>query len=382
MVHGNRGEHRNEQVEMMIRSFCGVVTVFCIIATSGLPGFARAVDATNPTTDKQMSEGIAQVRGGDFESAVITLDLAARSAAAELGREKDLAKIYLYMGMAYLALGQESLCQSKLLLAIKHDPKLAPSPDEFPIKLRRAFEDARKAAADSSRLERQTKAKSGKRGLIALGAGGAAALGLVFLIGPKTVERSNQAPTVSMTFSPEGKAIAGVTMVAFTATGADPEGETLRFNWGYGDGTTGQGPVVEHVYTTTGTREVVVTAIDGQGASAKASASLVVGDLTGDWEVSGPPVFSATLFRIKQSKDTASLTVLDQTGQSPYGYPSFVIHPRQIRMAFNYTSSTGTSTIHLDLNADNQLFTMEGCAARQYPPCGTPGAVSVKLIRR
>ncbi len=54
----------------------------------------------------------------------------------------------------------------------------------------------------------------------------------------------------------------------FSAAGSfDGEGALASVTWDFGDGTTGNGPVVSHVYVTEGTRTVSLTVTDSAGAS-------------------------------------------------------------------------------------------------------------------
>jgi PKD repeat protein len=78
---------------------------------------------------------------------------------------------------------------------------------------------------------------------------------------------TNQLPTVTATATPPS-AIAGVTSVAFDATGADPDGDTLTYAWDFGDGTGASGASVTHVYAATGAYTATVTVTDGNGGSA------------------------------------------------------------------------------------------------------------------
>ena len=57
------------------------------------------------------------------------------------------------------------------------------------------------------------------------------------------------APTASFTVSPGGEVIIGVTVVTFTAS-APASGGSLTYSWNFGDGTSGTGPVVNHIFNT------------------------------------------------------------------------------------------------------------------------------------
>lgn len=106
------------------------------------------------------------------------------------------------------------------------------------------------------------------------------ALALVFAAG--LCACGGDSPTdVSAGFgtSPTGSGISGVTAFTFTA---EPNGSSASYSWDFGDGTSGSGNVVTHVYAGSGTFRVTLRVRDS-GSEATASASVVVGSLTGHW---------------------------------------------------------------------------------------------------
>jgi PKD repeat protein len=60
-------------------------------------------------------------------------------------------------------------------------------------------------------------------------------------------------------------------VVLFQASASDSDGAITSMNWNFGDGTTGSGATVEHVYIAPGTYAVIFTATDNGGAKATAS---------------------------------------------------------------------------------------------------------------
>jgi len=95
----------------------------------------------------------------------------------------------------------------------------------------------------------------------------------------KTVEALNRLPTASFTFSPY---YVGVNQPAqFDASDSyDPDGEIVQYIWSFGDGTTGEGMIVEHSYTSahgSGWRPVVtLTVVDDDGGSSSTSRTIYV----------------------------------------------------------------------------------------------------------
>jgi hypothetical protein len=98
--------------------------------------------------DADLLAGITLVREGDFEAAVLRLDAAVRRLEAG-GPRPDLARAYLYLGIAYLELEQESVARGKFIEAAGHDPKLTLDPREFSAQVIRSFEAARQVAAQN-----------------------------------------------------------------------------------------------------------------------------------------------------------------------------------------------------------------------------------------
>ena len=101
------------------------------------------------------------------------------------------------------------------------------------------------------------------------------------------VEVANQAPIVDISADPiTGFAPLAVT---FTAGGSDPDGRIRRFLWDFGDRTTAEGQIAEHIYEDPGVFAVTLTALDDSGGTSLATVEIVVngaGGTTGT-EVSG-----------------------------------------------------------------------------------------------
>lgn len=107
--------------------------------------WARPAAAANQ--DPALAAGIALVKQGDFEAAVLRLDAAARRLDAEGGRPSESAAAYLYLGVCYLQLDQSILADAKFREAARRDPQLRLDPAQFSPEVIRHFEQARVATA-------------------------------------------------------------------------------------------------------------------------------------------------------------------------------------------------------------------------------------------
>jgi hypothetical protein len=106
------------------------------------------------------------------------------------------------------------------------------------------------------------------------------------------------APALTMSAPASGRTGAATAFGASTSDVSAP----VALAWQFGDGTTAQGPAVQHVYATAGTRTVTVTATDPAGNATTASATIRVDDL--DPPVLGSARLTATRFRPAR-RDTA-----------------------------------------------------------------------------
>lgn len=71
--------------------------------------------------------------------------------------------------------------------------------------------------------------------------------------------------------------------VEFDASGStDADSDLLSFTWDFGDGTTGKGPIVEHVYEQAGTYTAEVTVSDRSGGTSTAQVKILAGNTPPD----------------------------------------------------------------------------------------------------
>ena len=240
-----------------------------------------------------------EVNEGDFEAGLLTLDVVARDLAARPGRAPDLARAYLHLGVAYVGLRQESLADAKFRQALRQDPALQLSPDEFPPKVIRLFEAARRTLSEENALAREARKKGGTGGLVLLGAGGGAAAAIA-VAAARREGPANRPPSGLITIAPTGQAVPHATQVTFTGAGFDPDGDELSFNWTFGDGESGSGVTVTHIYGREGTFKVALTVSDGS-TSTTVESTVVARTLTGRWVLDSRGLLGTTALRLVQT---------------------------------------------------------------------------------
>jgi hypothetical protein len=130
-----------------------------------------------------------------------------------------------------------------------------------------------------------------KKKAIVGGGVAAAILGIVLIAGGGDSEPDNAAPTPgTISISPSGLGIAGITNYGFTAQGStDPENAPLTYAWNFGDGATGSGPTANHIFANGGNFTITLNVSDGT-SSATATTTLTVADMNGTWvSIKGQP---------------------------------------------------------------------------------------------
>jgi tetratricopeptide (TPR) repeat protein len=224
-----------------------------------LAGPARGADAPS---NRELGQGIALVKAGDFESAILPLSAAIQALSPDLKRREELARAFLYLGVAYLELGQELEARGKFREAIRNDPKLRLSPQEFSSQVRRVFEAERQAA------EPQKKRRNLLLPLVLVVGGGAASVGIAAVGGsdppttlPPTTTTTTMAPgpgpgsTTTTTTAPSGPEPTnpGSTTTTTTTTTTAPPGPTTTTTTLPGSTTTTTTPTTTSTTSTTTT---------------------------------------------------------------------------------------------------------------------------------
>jgi len=152
---------------------------FCCLIALLAPAPARTQPAPD---DRELVAGIQQVKEGDFEGAVVTLEAVVRRLQGRPDRSKDLAQAALHLGMAQLALDQRSAAKQSFREALSADGSLRLTPDQYSPKVIALLEEARREVRPEA--SRPSKGGGGKKWpFVLLGAGGAAAAGIAIAAG-------------------------------------------------------------------------------------------------------------------------------------------------------------------------------------------------------
>lgn len=153
-----------------------------------------------------------------------------------------------------------------------------------------------------------------------VGAGAALVLiGGIALLSGGSSEADDQAPVAgTISVSPTGLGLAGVTNFAFTSQGAtDPENAPLTYSWNFGDGATGSGATAAHVYNSGGSFNVTLTVSDGTHQVTAAGRTVTTGDINGQWVNFDPAVGGAHIRRVTFTRSGAQLSGTYRTSLAP-----------------------------------------------------------------
>ena len=193
----------------------------------------------------------------------------------------------------------------------------------------------------------------------------------VVLLGCRKGSPAHASPTVSLSRTPDGTAIAGATEVVFTATVSVASGGALTVSWDLGDGQKASGASVVHVYATEGVFPVSVTVTDGAGGVTTVGSSITVGSLSGRWLLSeGGERFYERGFDITQTASDLSGRPFSVPDQSCLGdLHGRVVSPRIIRFDF---TGCDDNVVRIDGAAASDLRSIPGTYTH---PDGPPQAM-------
>ena len=130
---------------------------------------------------------------------------------------------------------------------------------------------------------------------------------------------SGQPPVAALTATPTSGTVP--LSVAFSAAGSsDPDGSVVAYDWAFGDGSTGSGATISHLYSAAGSYSAQLTVTDNAGFTATRSVAIAVN-----------PVVTVLPMRVSniamslvasgnnRARANASVTVLDGQGRPVVG---------------------------------------------------------------
>jgi PKD repeat protein len=157
------------------------------------------------------------------------------------------------------------------------------------------------------------------------------------------------------------------TAVTFSASATDADGDVLQYQWAFGDGETGSGQTVSHVYRTGGTMMAGLAVTDGSATTTTDTPVSIV-SLSGIWWSADPCDVGGTISCASQQGFYFTLT---QTGPTVTGsWQVFTLGPARLSaLLFNvYPVSGSVSTTSPRINLD---VAARGTAGNPIPECFT-----------
>jgi hypothetical protein len=344
----------------------------CLLTLLAVPALAQA-----PVPDADLQRGIRQVNNGELDAAVLTLDGVIRAlapAASTQGRE--LAQAHLYKGVALVGLLQEEPAKASFREALRHDPALRLAKGQFPDRVVRVFEAARKGKTDSV-MKRPTgapkKAGIGTGAILAIAGGVLAAGGTAAAVSGGGGTQNGSPVVGPVSASPSGPALVAATAVVLSVSATDPDGDTLAYNWNFGDGGSASGQTVTHVFNSQGTFTVQVTVADGNGGSAISSTTVTARTLSGCW-IDVSPSFKFTLTQ-NGAQVTGTSGGTSECAGGPWTVQGTVSNVRGVALSIFFLPNSSISYFgEVDPNLD--ILTLR-CSSS---PCG--GFLSAFTLRR
>jgi hypothetical protein len=119
--------------------FLSVLLVVLLGSGGHPPTYAQA-------SDPEMERGVRQAQEGEFEQAIVTLRSALPRMLERKAPQRDIARVHVYLGVAQLGLNDPATARTSFVEAIRIDPALKLSSEEYPPRIVRAFEEARRTA--------------------------------------------------------------------------------------------------------------------------------------------------------------------------------------------------------------------------------------------
>ncbi len=119
---------------MHTSSVCRTTAVLAILLVIAATG-ASAQSAS----DRELVKGIRQVEDGYLDDAVVTLEGVVRTFSEDPARRRELARAYLYLGIAHAHLDAAKPARASFREALKLNPDLKLDAEQWPPKVLRAF---------------------------------------------------------------------------------------------------------------------------------------------------------------------------------------------------------------------------------------------------
>jgi hypothetical protein len=144
---------------------------------------------------------------------------------------------------------------------------------------------------------------------------------------PNNQPAENRAPVISSFAVTPAFGIADLQDFSFKVAASDPDGDALSYRWEFGyaadASVTNNSAVMQGRYSggTGGPVTITVTAIDAKGATATATASIVLGTMNGGWTLTDGGNLKGGLFQLQQS---ASGAVVGEYGLPGAGGTDFI----------------------------------------------------------
>jgi hypothetical protein len=95
--------------------------------------------------DPEAERGIRQAQEGEFETAIVTLQGVLPRLLERKAPVREVARAHLYLGIARLGLNDPLAAQASFVEAIRVDPAMKVGSEEYPPRIVRAFEEARRS---------------------------------------------------------------------------------------------------------------------------------------------------------------------------------------------------------------------------------------------
>lgn len=165
--------------------------------------------------------------------------------------------------------------------------------------------------------------------------------------------------------APGGTGLAAATQYTFQYTTLPTGGvPPYTHSWNFGDGTSaGTGAATTHVFPTGGTLKVVATTTDSQGMSAQASTSVVIGSVTGAWNVRYPSSSSepdTDRLVLNQDQKQVTATVNHDSCSSLGTGTGSVSSSRKLTVNASVPCYPSTNSVTYEGNFDDSLATWTG----------------------